>query len=63
MFVDEVYIWIVVFFYLFGGWFICVLGRGLIDGCLFLSDVGREFLGLIVRFGDVRGLGRSRIER
>lgn len=60
---DEVHTWIVALPHLFGGRLICVPGRGLIDGRLPPPDAGRESLGLTVRFGDARGLGRSRTER
>lgn len=59
---DEVRTWIVALPHLFGGRLISVPGRGLIDGRLPPPDAGRESLGLIVRFGDSRGLGRSREE-
>lgn len=52
--------WIVALPHLFGGRFIGVPRRGLIDGRLAPPDAGRESLGLIVCFGDAGGLGRSR---
>lgn len=48
--------WIVALSHLFGGRLISVPGCGLIDGCLAPSNAGRESLGLIVGFGDARGL-------
>lgn len=59
---QEVRTWIVALPHLFGGWLISVPGRGLIDGRLPPPDAGRKSLGLTVRFGDARGLGRSRAE-
>lgn len=56
----EAHTWIVTLPHLFGGQLISVPGHGLIDGRLPPPDAGRESLGLIVSFGDARGLGRSR---